>query len=223
MFFVSRSSSPVILVFMFWSLRCHGFSATAGRRLKVVSIAKRSPSLLFSTSDESANAPRDELPTSKFQKIDESSSSSSKEQHLVQWTTDEGTVEFKVYDGELLRTAALRRGVVTPHNGKSKLINCRGLGTCGTCAVEIAANGGTVKPNERNARERLRLSFPPHNPDKQSPLLRLACQIQVHGDLQVTKRSGFWGQYDDLSPSSEHQTYFGDLEFVLDNKSPEDK
>lgn len=80
-----------------------------------------------------------------------------------------------------------------------------------------------MHPSERNAREWLRLSFPPHNPEKQSPLLRLACQVQVHGDLQVTKRSGFWGQHKDLSPSSEHQTYFGDLEFLLDNKSPEGK
>ena len=27
---------------------------------------------------------------------------------------------------------------VCRHNGRSKLINCRGLGTCGTCAVEVA-------------------------------------------------------------------------------------
>ena len=139
--------------------------------------------------------------------------------HKIQWTTEEGTVEFEAQDGELLRTAALRRGIVTPHNGKSKLVNCRGLGTCGTCAVEIAM-GGKVEPGEKITRERLRLSFPPHNPDQQSPLLRLACQIQVRGDLHVTKRSGFWGQYNDLSPSSKHETYFGDLEYLLDGRSP---
>ena len=142
-----------------------------------------------------------------------------KQTHIVQWTTEEGTVEFEAHHGELLRTAALRRGIVSPHNGKSKLINCRGLGTCGTCAVEVA-KGGVVEPRERNNRERLRLSFPPHNPDKQSPFLRLACQLQVHGDLQVTKRAGFWGQYDDLSPSGSYQTFFGDLEYLLDDKSP---
>lgn len=139
--------------------------------------------------------------------------------HKILWTTGEGTVEFEAKDGELLRTAALRRGIVTPHNGKSKLINCRGLGTCGTCAIEVAV-GGKVEPADKNAREILRLSFPPHNPDQQSPLLRLACQIQVRGDLHVTKRSGFWGQYDDLSSSSRHETYFGDLEFILDGRSP---
>lgn len=139
--------------------------------------------------------------------------------YTVQWTTSEGTVEFEANDGEILRTAALRRGIVSPHNGKSKLINCRGLGTCGTCAVEISS-GGIVEPMERNTRERLRLSFPPHNPEKQSPLLRLACQVQVRGNLHVTKRSGFWGQNNDLSPSSKHETYFGDLEYILDDRSP---
>lgn len=38
--------------------------------------------------------------------------------------------------GAKLRTALLQAGV-SPHNGRATLINCRGLGTCGTCAVEI--------------------------------------------------------------------------------------
>jgi ferredoxin len=145
----------------------------------------------------------------------------SKEIHIIQWKTAEGIIEFDAFDGETLRTAALRRGIVSPHNGRSKLINCRGLGTCGTCAVEVIS-GGKVEPREQNNTERIRLSLPPHGSDSQSPLLRLACQIQVHGDLEVTKRSGFWGQYGSLSPSSEYETYFGDLEFILDNKSPDE-
>eukprot|EP00429_Kryptoperidinium_foliaceum_P036532 CAMPEP_0176169578 /NCGR_PEP_ID=MMETSP0120_2-20121206/86808_1 /TAXON_ID=160619 /ORGANISM="Kryptoperidinium foliaceum, Strain CCMP 1326" /LENGTH=161 /DNA_ID=CAMNT_0017507349 /DNA_START=299 /DNA_END=784 /DNA_ORIENTATION=+ len=141
--------------------------------------------------------------------------------HTIRWTNEEGTIEFEAYDGELLRTAALRRGIVSPHNGKSKLINCRGLGTCGTCAVEIEGSDA-IEPSEKNNKERLRLSFPPHNPERQSPRLRLACQAQVRGDLQVTKRAGFWGQYEDLSPSSEYETYFGDLEYLLDSRSPDE-
>lgn len=43
---------------------------------------------------------------------------------------------FSVLQGTKLRTALLQNGV-SPHNGNAKLINCRGLGTCGTCAVEI--------------------------------------------------------------------------------------
>ena len=54
----------------------------------------------------------------------------------VFWRTDDGVKAFEVKDGEVLRSAALKRGI-SPHNGKSMLINCRGLGTCGTCAVEV--------------------------------------------------------------------------------------
>lgn len=101
-------------------------------------------------------------------------------------------------------------------------ISGRGLGTCGTCAVEL--KNGSVYPAERNTKEQLRLSFPPHNGQKNQPQsLRLACQVQVHSDLEVVKRSGFWGQYyNELSTSEECQTYLGDLVFILDNRSPED-
>lgn len=172
---------------------------------------KNRPSLLFSTLHNNSDDNDKTVPSEEASK--------SKTRHIIFWTTDEGTAEFEAFDGELLRTAALRRGIVTPHNGQSKLINCRGLGTCGTCAVEISEEG-KVEPATRNTKENLRLSFPPHNPERQSPLLRLACQVQVRGDLNVTKRSGFWGQYSDLSPSSEHQTYFGEIEYLLDGKSP---
>ena len=62
---------------------------------------------------------------------------------------------------------------VTPHNGRAALINCRGLGTCGTCAVEVQ---GPVEPQQWTAAERLRLHFPPHSPPG-NQRLRLACQV----------------------------------------------
>jgi hypothetical protein len=43
--------------------------------------------------------------------------------------------------GATLRSALLRGGL-SPHNGGAEAINCRGLGTCGTCAVEIRCAGG---------------------------------------------------------------------------------
>ena len=51
------------------------------------------------------------------------------------------TIEYRgititAVKGTLLRTALLQNGL-TPHNGRAELINCRGLGTCGTCAVEV--------------------------------------------------------------------------------------
>lgn len=100
------------------------------------------------------------------------------------------TVEFDgeridCEEGAILR-AVLRDAGLTPHNGRATLANCRGHGTCGTCAVSVE---GPV--SERTAIERRRLSFPPHDPDDG---LRLACQTRVEGDLRVAKYGGFWGQ-----------------------------
>lgn len=72
------------------------------------------------------------------------------------------------------------------YNGNSKIINCMGIGTCGTCAV--AVEGLT---SERNWKEKTRLGLPPHS---SSSNRRLACQIKVDGDIRVTKYDGFWGQ-----------------------------
>ena len=159
-------------------------------------------------------------------------------QHTVTFRSAAGKsdIAFEATDGEVLRTACLRRGQVSPHNGNARLINCRGLGTCGTCAVEI--EGGTpgdesppIEPTQRNNVENLRLHFPPHGSGDQSPKLRLACQVQVRGDIVVTKRKGFWGQASGSCDASEEettmvdpsecQTYFGELEYLLDRRSPQ--
>lgn len=133
--------------------------------------------------------------------------------------TATNTNSIQVRKGEILRTALLRRGA-SPHNGRARLINCRGLGTCGTCAVEI--DGAPIEPNERNRKENLRLNFPPHGSPNQSPNLRLACQVQVLGDITVRKKTGFWGQgtTDELAEEYEAELWFGDLEYILDDKSP---
>lgn len=140
----------------------------------------------------------------------------------VSFETSTKTKTITIQKGEVLRTAMLRRGT-SVHNGKSRLINCRGLGTCGTCAVEINCNGNedAIEPMERNTREILRFKFPPHGSNAQSPNLRLACQVQVNGDIGVTKRSGFWGQHpEDLAEEYDAQLYFGEFEYILDDRSP---
>ena len=83
--------------------------------------------------------------------------------------------------GTRLRTALLQNEA-TPHNEGAVFVNCRGLGTCGTCAVEVrgAAGGedgdGAVLPTQWTRAERLRLHFPPHAPPN-NQRLRLACQV----------------------------------------------
>ncbi|WP_232702897.1 2Fe-2S iron-sulfur cluster-binding protein [Halobacterium wangiae] len=103
------------------------------------------------------------------------------------------TIHFEGRDveceaGAVLRDALLAAGE-TPHNGLADTLNCHGMATCGTCAVAV---DGDV--SERNAAERRRLSFPPHDADSG---LRLACQTEVYGDVDVTKHGGFWGQHVD--------------------------
>jgi len=93
--------------------------------------------------------------------------------------------KIEVNEGVNLRSALLKQDL-SPHNGAAQWLNCKGLGTCGTCAVSVA---GDLPP--LNSREKWRLNFPPH---KLSNNLRLACQIKVHDDLKIEKHAGFWGE-----------------------------
>ena len=102
-------------------------------------------------------------------------------------------IEFRAQEidcerGDVLRDVLLDAGL-SPHNGRADALNCRGHGTCGTCAVDVE---GPV--SETNERERRRLAFPPYDLDSG---LRLACQVRVEGDLAVERHAGFWGQHTD--------------------------
>ncbi|MXV62594.1 2Fe-2S iron-sulfur cluster binding domain-containing protein [Natronorubrum sp. JWXQ-INN-674] len=112
------------------------------------------------------------------------------------------TVTVHGRDLECERGAVLRDVLLeadeSPHNGRADALNCRGLGTCGTCAVAVSGEVGELGP-----RERLRLSVPPHNVDSG---LRLACQLRVEDDLVVEKYPGFWGQHTDQTKEKEEDT-----------------
>lgn len=98
------------------------------------------------------------------------------------------TVQGKVIQcdvGANLRQVLIKNGVAL-YNDKANIINCRGIGTCGTCAVMVE---GSV--NEANWKDKARRSLPPHSPTSNR---RLACQTKVLGDICVTKFDGFWGQ-----------------------------
>lgn len=88
--------------------------------------------------------------------------------------------------GANLRDVLIKNGM-TPHNGPSRVVNCFGLGSCGTCAVKIS--GKIAPPNHK---EKIRLNLPPH---KFGFGLRLSCQVKVHHDMNIEKGEGYWGQH----------------------------
>ena len=92
---------------------------------------------------------------------------------------------FECDRGANLRQVLLKNGIDL-YNGGSRVINCRGIGTCGTSAVVVAGEVSKV-----NWRDKTRRSLPPHSPTR---TLRLACQTQVLGNVCVIKFDGFWGQ-----------------------------
>lgn len=81
----------------------------------------------------------------------------------------------------------LLRARLPVYSRVARAIHCRGLGTCGTCAVQI--EGPVSEPTKV---ENWRMGIPPH---QHARGLRLACQCSVLGDLTVTKYPGLWGQH----------------------------
>ncbi|MGF1533339.1 MAG: 2Fe-2S iron-sulfur cluster-binding protein [Bernardetiaceae bacterium] len=97
-------------------------------------------------------------------------------------TPDGQTITCRM--GENLRRVLMRHRWPL-YNSPAQWIHCRGLGTCGTCAIQIVG-----KVSEATPVERWRLGFPPHRPERG---LRLACQCRVWGDLHIRKFGGLWG------------------------------
>ena len=101
------------------------------------------------------------------------------------------TIRFRDREIDCLEGANLRqvllRARLPLYNGAARAIHCRGMGTCGTCAVRI--RGEVSEPTRI---ERWRLDFAPHDAESG---LRLACQVSVLGDLEITKYEGLWGQH----------------------------
>ena len=97
-----------------------------------------------------------------------------------------GKQQIEVEHGSNLRRTLLNHKL-SPYNGLAAQLNCRGMGTCGTCSVKVCS--GEVSP--KTSVEKWRLNFPPH---RERNGLRLSCQCQVLSDLEIEKMPGFWGE-----------------------------
>ena len=111
--------------------------------------------------------------------------------------------EIEVPEGANLRKEAIKAGVNTHQGlngfgaGINKFANCHGLAQCGTCRVRIVK--GMENASKMGFVERTRFRWPvptPVTPGGLDPIpsmafvgneetMRLACQVTVHGDMEV--------------------------------------
>jgi ferredoxin len=100
--------------------------------------------------------------------------------------------EIQVPAGANLRSEALRAGVQI-YQGPDKILHCPGLGTCGTCRVQITKGMENTSP--RGLKERLRMSMSMAYVGNENTM-RLSCQTTVLGDIEVQTRPpiNFFGE-----------------------------
>lgn len=60
--------------------------------------------------------------------------------HVVTIEIGGRVVEQPIQAGETLREALLRLDC-SPYRGRFRKVNCRGMGICGSCSVEVLENG----------------------------------------------------------------------------------
>ena len=106
--------------------------------------------------------------------------------------------EIEVPEGAVLRTEAIKAGInlncgVNGYGQNlNKILNCKGMGMCGTCRVLITQ--GMENTNQLTKREWVKFKTPVSIPPDPIPCLayigneesmRLACMTKVLGDVEV--------------------------------------
>ena len=103
--------------------------------------------------------------------------------------------EIEVPSGANLRSEAIKAGINVHQGvngygaGINKIMNCHGWGLCGTCRVKITK--GMENTNPMGAIENFRFHNPLPDPFPSlafignEDTMRLACKVQVLGDLEV--------------------------------------
>jgi ferredoxin len=116
----------------------------------------------------------------------------------INFVNEKKTVE--VPDGANVRKEAQKAGVEL-YKGVHSVLNCHGFGHCASCQIRIRKGTENVSP--QGFMERMRLILGPLTFFArlgQEKELRLACQTQVHGDVEIETKpelnwhgEKFWG------------------------------
>ena len=85
-------------------------------------------------------------------------------------------LEFKCEPGANLRAAMLTNKAKL-YQGMSRFLNCHGHGMCGTCLVRLESNPAGLTDRTETENRKL-FGTNPH--------VRLACQAEVCGDIEIT-------------------------------------
>ena len=90
--------------------------------------------------------------------------------------------EIQVPEGANLRKEALAAGV-SLYPGVHKVLNCHGMGSCGSCRVLITKGMENTSPRGLLEKARMGVSMAYIGNEE---TMRLACQTRVNGDITVT-------------------------------------
>ena len=100
----------------------------------------------------------------------------------VKFIGENKTIEVPA--GSNLREEALKAGIDV-YRWRHKIFNCHGHGTCGTCRVLIKKGMENTSPASKWEKFRLGASMVSIGFEDE---MRLSCQTQVNGDIEVETR-----------------------------------
>lgn len=114
---------------------------------------------------------------------------------IVNFVTEKKQVQ--VPEGANLRKEALKAGVKLYNGmnglgaGLNEILNCHGLGTCGTCRVLITKGIEHASPMGLLEKANLRAGPAAFAYIGNEERMRLACQVKIQGDMDVETRPSF--------------------------------
>src|SRR5437868_13584974 len=97
--------------------------------------------------------------------------------------------EIEVPQGANLRTEARKAGIEI-YQGKDRILNCRGLGLCGTCRALVKSGMEHLNPKTYMEKVNVKLhQLPSFAYIGHEDEMRLTCQAQVNDDCAVVTQS----------------------------------